>query len=139
MRRTVRPGETKTVEVQATSPLPGVKPEELEWLGLEDWPKEQKGPVTKDQIADYVRANRIEVREVEKGDTPNARALVEFQGRAIDQYGGLTAFWEKAPPSEVAEWERLTPPLTQKGRLDMAKPNSALTPSPAERTTGNCC
>ncbi len=46
---------------------PGIKPEELEWLGLEDWLKSQKGPVTKDQIAEYVRANQIEVREVTKG------------------------------------------------------------------------
>jgi hypothetical protein len=48
--------------------MPGVKPEELEWLGLEDWLKEQKGSITKDQIADYVRANRIGVTEVTKGN-----------------------------------------------------------------------
>ena len=47
--------------------MPGVKPEEMEWLGLADWLKEQKGSVTKAQIADYVRANQIEVKEVEKG------------------------------------------------------------------------
>jgi hypothetical protein len=46
---------------------PGVKAEELQWLGIEDWLREQKGPVTKGALADYVRANRIEVREVEKG------------------------------------------------------------------------
>lgn len=45
----------------------GVKAEELEWLGLEDWLKQQKGAVTKDALLDYIRANRIEVREVEKG------------------------------------------------------------------------
>jgi hypothetical protein len=45
---------------------PGVKPEEMKWLGVEDWLKEQKGTVTRQQIADYVRANQIEVREVEK-------------------------------------------------------------------------
>jgi hypothetical protein len=45
----------------------GVKAEELEWLGLADWLKEQQGPVTRQAIADYVRANSIEVREVHKG------------------------------------------------------------------------
>jgi predicted kinase len=50
--------------------MPGVKPEEMQWLGLEDWLKGQKGPVTKAQIADYVRANQIEVRDVEKAETP---------------------------------------------------------------------
>lgn len=47
--------------------VPGVKPEEMKWLGLEDWLKEQKGTVTREQIADYVRANNIEVKEIEKG------------------------------------------------------------------------
>jgi hypothetical protein len=46
---------------------PGVKGEELEWLGIGDWLKEQKGPVTKQEVQDYVRANQIEVKEVEKG------------------------------------------------------------------------
>jgi hypothetical protein len=45
----------------------GVKGEELEWLGLEDWLKAHKGQVTKQEIADYVRANQIELHEVEKG------------------------------------------------------------------------
>lgn len=46
---------------------PGVKAEELEWLGLADWLKSQKGAVTKEQVAEYVRANQIEVKEVSKG------------------------------------------------------------------------
>jgi hypothetical protein len=59
--------------------VPGVKPEELKWLGLEDWLPEQKGTVTKEQIADYVRVNQIEVTETDptrrvrttaRGDSP---------------------------------------------------------------------
>lgn len=46
----------------------GVKPEEMHWLGLDDWLKEQKGSVTKDQVQDFIRANQIEVREVEKSN-----------------------------------------------------------------------
>jgi hypothetical protein len=53
--------------------MPGVKPEELDFLGLEDWLKQQKGSVTKAQITDYVRANRIEVKEVEAGTTEPIR------------------------------------------------------------------
>lgn len=48
---------------------PGVKPEEMQWLGLEDWMKGQ-GHVTKQQIADYVRANALDVQEVVKGGEP---------------------------------------------------------------------
>jgi hypothetical protein len=46
---------------------PGVKPEELDWLGLEDWLKDQKGLVSKQQLADYVRANQVDVQEVMHG------------------------------------------------------------------------
>lgn len=61
---------------------PGVKPEEMEWLGLENWLKEQKGPVTKQAIADYVRANQIEVREVEKAERrTSATGRTIFQDR----------------------------------------------------------
>jgi hypothetical protein len=46
---------------------PGVKPEEMEWLGLESWLKSQGKSVSKDDVAAYVRANAIEVKEVTKG------------------------------------------------------------------------
>ena len=44
----------------------GVKQEELDWTGIEEWIKEQKGSVTKQQILDYLAANKIEVEEVVK-------------------------------------------------------------------------
>lgn len=47
--------------------LPGVKQEERDWIGLDDWLKDQKGTVTKGQVLDFIRANNIEVKEVEKG------------------------------------------------------------------------
>ncbi len=50
---------------------PGVKPEEMKWLGLPDWLRSQKS-VTREQIADYVRANNLDVREVVKGGSADA-------------------------------------------------------------------
>lgn len=50
---------------------PGVKPEELEWTGLKSFLEENKGkPVTKAQIEEHLAANKIEVKEVVKGDAP---------------------------------------------------------------------
>lgn len=46
--------------------LPGIKPEEIEWTGLNDWLKLQQGKVTKAQILDYLNANGVQVQEVEK-------------------------------------------------------------------------
>jgi hypothetical protein len=37
--------------------MPGLKQEELDWLGVEDWLKSQDGPVTREQLAEYIRAN----------------------------------------------------------------------------------
>ena len=50
---------------------PGVKPEEVKWIGLADWLRGQKS-VTKQDIADYVRANALDVREVVKDDATAA-------------------------------------------------------------------
>jgi hypothetical protein len=65
--------------------MPGVKPEEMEWLGLEDWLKEQKGSVTRQEIADYVRANRIEVKEVTKGEDDARHQKAEQDSAAARQ------------------------------------------------------
>lgn len=51
---------------------PGVKAEELKWLGIEDWLKEQSGPVSRADVEAFVRANQIEIKEVEKGERPVA-------------------------------------------------------------------
>jgi hypothetical protein len=59
----------------------GVKQEEIEWSGVQDWLKEQKGSVTKEQIVDYLKANQIQVREVVKGKP------IELDIKPIDTSG----------------------------------------------------
>lgn len=46
---------------------PGVKKEELDWIGLQQWLAEQKGAVTKSAVLDFIRANNVQVREVQLG------------------------------------------------------------------------
>ena len=47
---------------------PGVKPEELDWTGLKSFLQENgKAPVTKDQIEEHLAANKVELKEVNKG------------------------------------------------------------------------
>jgi hypothetical protein len=45
---------------------PGVKPAELEQLGLEGWLGQQQGPVSKQTLADYIAANKVQLGEVTK-------------------------------------------------------------------------
>lgn len=49
---------------------PGVKPDEMQYTGLDSWLREQKGPVTKQQVQDFVRDNKVEVQDVVKGGKP---------------------------------------------------------------------
>ena len=50
--------------------LPGVKQEEVEWSGLREFLHSHARSVTKQEIVDFLRENRVEVREVERG-TPD--------------------------------------------------------------------
>ena len=51
----------------------GIKAGEDKWLGLSDWLKEQKGTLTKRQVLDYIRANKIQIEEEEYVDSFNER------------------------------------------------------------------
>jgi len=46
--------------------MPGVKQEEIEWTGLDDFLKGKKS-VTKEEIQDYLMENRVQIREVQLG------------------------------------------------------------------------
>src|SRR6202000_1889588 len=48
---------------------PGVKPDELQYTGIDNWLRSQKGPVTKQQVADYMAKNKVQVNDVVKGGT----------------------------------------------------------------------
>ena len=59
--------DAKQVFGIVSNPQNGVKPDELRWSGLVPWLQEQKGPVTKEQVLDFVRANAVQVKEVLRG------------------------------------------------------------------------
>lgn len=54
--------------------LTGVKKEEVEWSGVKDWLREQKGQVSKTDVQKYLDENNVQVKEVEKR-TPTADDL----------------------------------------------------------------
>jgi len=47
---------------------PGVKKEEIEWSGLEEWLSDQKGSVGREDVVNYLKANEIKVTETELAD-----------------------------------------------------------------------
>lgn len=66
---------------------PGVKPDELQYTGIDKWLREQKGPVTKEQVADYIDKNKVQVNDVVKykgGVDP--KALEDTVDRNLDYW-----------------------------------------------------
>lgn len=55
----------------------GVKQEEIDFYGLEDWLKEQSGKVSKTDILEYLRANELEIKQVVFGDADFAHIKKE--------------------------------------------------------------
>ena len=81
----------------------GVKPEEMAWIGLDDFLKGKKS-VTKAEVQEYVQANQVQIEEVTKrGDLPQRtgdewQELIdnaEAQGN-WDAADALTQQWEAA-------------------------------------------
>lgn len=68
--------------------MEGVKKDEIEAVGLSEWLDIQKGPVTKEQVLEFVRANGVQVQEVTLGDDPEpmrkAREMAEADGNNWD-------------------------------------------------------
>lgn len=69
----------------------GIKPEELEWNGVQDWLREQRGPVTRERLLDHVRRNEVQVEEVlhEKPEYPalDTRDIDRIHYALRDEYG----------------------------------------------------
>ncbi len=53
---------------QVRSIISGAKKEEVEWSGLNEWLAEQKGPVTKEQVQQFLAENDVQLQEVELSD-----------------------------------------------------------------------
>jgi len=47
---------------------PGVKPEELDWIGLNEWLDKQQGKVSKDSLMNFIQENNVQLEEVVKGN-----------------------------------------------------------------------
>jgi hypothetical protein len=84
----------------------GVKNEEMQWLGLPEWLAEQKGPVTKEAVADFVRQNKVELKEVRKlGDETDEFADAHFSAADgyIDRWTAASHAFERGAGLRINE------------------------------------
>ncbi len=77
----------------------GVKPEELDWTGLKDYLSEQNGPVSKQQVQNYLQQNKVGVKEVSKGEQPE---ITVQQAKEMGEKGLPFHAVEKTNPENVA-------------------------------------
>jgi hypothetical protein len=80
---------------------PGVKGEELDWMGTPEFLQSQPGAVTKDQLAAHVREHQLELQDVTKGVSPEETARFQ-ELRRISEQRTLT----EAEASEWSEYVR---------------------------------
>ena len=73
----------------------GLKKEEDKWMGLTDWLKEQKGNISKEDVAGFIREHQVQIEEVKYGTTPintdysgaiAGEKGVEFRDRFFDAF-----------------------------------------------------
>jgi len=78
-------GQQYLAQIQKSA---GVKPEEIQWTGLDEFLK-SKQSVTKQEIQDYLQANRVDVQEVRLTGDPRS---TEFDYATADDY--QQAIWD---------------------------------------------
>jgi hypothetical protein len=93
---------------------PGVKPDEIAWLGLEDWLAQQSGVITKEQIAEFIRANQVQVQEVVKGSgmsnkdigaEVDRRVEEEFEAEVAQELRDMEDTGDASPSYDVEQRE----------------------------------
>lgn len=76
------------------SKLPGVKQDELDWIGVNEWLDSQEGQVTREALLDFIRANQVEVREAMKGEGQRERDNNVGVSRSTDGEGETFDLWD---------------------------------------------
>jgi hypothetical protein len=100
---------------------PGVKQDELNWMGLDIFLKDHKGQIEKKELQDFIQANKVEIHEVTKGGDSEAQVAAEKNlndvreqaQRAHDEFYSYAAEhtpeqsdFDKLSPEIKAEWMR---------------------------------
>lgn len=90
----------------------GIKQEEIDWSGVQDWLKQQKGSVTKEQLLGYLKSHEIQVQEVVKGGeveiTPEMQETLEKAELEFNAYSSeLADKYNLNPAQNLAMFGRI--------------------------------
>jgi len=84
-----QPVNTKEGWLKWLRNIPGIKAEEIQWIGLDDLPE---GKITKDKLLEFVRANNVQVQEVMKGDKKPTEAEMRDPDYVMPEHSNATKF-----------------------------------------------
>lgn len=86
---------------------------ERDWIGIDAWLDEQDGPVTREAVADFIRANQVQIEEVvlsgELDDATARERLRAFEDRMLEKYGDGWA--SEMSSDEEHEWGLIGMPV----------------------------
>jgi len=105
------------------------KSDEAKWTGLNDWLFQQKGQVSKKDILNYLKDNRIEIVEVEKTDNltdsaDEADAMGEYSGGIGD-----AKFSQYQIEGEKSNYKEVLVTMPSATKVEMPKPIETYTGS----------
>jgi len=86
--------------------LPGVKADEIEATGLNEWLDMQQGQVTKEAVLEFVRQNGVQVKEVELGNVLPPLMLDDFDDvsdRIEDDETGVIGKYSYSVPDSIKD------------------------------------
>lgn len=86
--------------------MPGTKPEEMQWVGLKDW-LAGRGRVSKQEVAEFVRANQIQIGESLHGtpETGEIKAQLKHLGYHVGEYDdGSPQLIHMSDGTDVSQW-----------------------------------
>jgi hypothetical protein len=95
----------------------GAKKAEIEWSGVNEWLADQKGPVSREQVVNFLRRNEIKVEEVVLGHTGVAHGDPRLQLPGGENYRELMLTMP-VPEGGAAFARRLAEVAEAHGRVD---------------------
>jgi hypothetical protein len=92
----------------------GVKQSEIEWSGVVDWLKQNPGPVTKDQVLQYIQSHEVQVHDTMHGVQRDRLAPDEQSGiehgpawdQLVQQINALQTQYDQIRKSNMEQEER---------------------------------
>ncbi len=108
-------GDQMLAAIQNT---PGVKAEEVEWTGLDTFLKGKKN-VTKQEIQDYIKANKVDVHEVTLQQEPDMHA-----GGYMEEQNGMHVVFD-GEGYEIGRWPDLQTAEDELSRVEDFTPPDA--------------